>query len=167
MVWIGGRWWAVIGILDPVPPLSSLDTAAFIGFDAADDLLGHDGKVSTIYVRMDPKSVEAVRSVLAAPANPSAPNEVSISRPSDALKARAAVDSGLRALLLALGGVGGVGLGCAVTAIYARRQNVPLTIAFPMLIGGVAAALVVGAIAGLYPATRAARLDPAEALRPA
>ena len=217
----GGRWWAVIGILDPVPLLSSLDTAAFIGFDAADDLLGHDGKVSTIYVRMDPKSVEAVRSVLAATANPSAPNEVSISRPSDALKARAAVDSGLRALLLALGGVsllvggigianvmvisvlerrteigvrraigatrrhirlqflteaatlaalggvGGVGLRCAVTAIYARRQNVPLTIPFPVLIGGVAAALVVGAVAGLYPATRAARLDPAEALRPA
>ena len=221
MVWIGGRWWAVIGILDPVPLLSSLDTAAFIGFDAAADLLGHDGKVSTIYVRMDPKSVEAVRSVLAATANPSAPNEVSISRPSDALKARAAVDSGLRALLLALGGVsllvggigianvmvisvlerrteigvrraigatrrhirlqflteaatlatlggvGGVGLGCVVTAIYARRQNVPLTIPFSVLIGGVAAALVVGAIAGLYPATRAARLDPAEALRPA
>ena len=221
MVWIGGRWWAVIGILDPVPLLSSLDTAALIGFDAAADLLGHDGKVSTIYVRMDPKSVEAVRSVLAATANPSAPNEVSISRPSDALKARAAVDSGLRALLLALGGVsllvggigianvmvisvlerrteigvrraigatrrhirlqflteaatlatlgglGGVGLGCAVTAVYARRQDVPLTIPFSVLVGGVAAALVVGAIAGLYPATRAARLDPAEALRPA
>jgi putative ABC transport system permease protein len=221
MVWIGGRWWAVIGILDPVPLLSSLDAAALIGFDAAADLLGHDGKVSTIYVRMDPKSVEAVRSVLAATANPSAPNEVSISRPSDALKARAAVDSGLRALLLALGGVSllvggigianvmvisvlerrteigvrraigatrrhirlqflteaatlatlgglsGVGLGCIVTAVYARRQHVPLTIPLSVLVGGVVAALVVGAIAGLYPATRAARLDPAEALRPA
>ncbi len=221
MVWIGGRWWAVIGILDPVPLLSSLDSDAFVGFDAAHDLLAHDGKVSTIYVRMDPKSVESVRSVLAATANPSAPNEVQISRPSDALKARAAVDSGLRALLLALGGVsllvggigianvmvisvlerrteigvrraigatrrhirlqflteaatlatlgglGGVGLGCAVTAVYARRQHVPLTIPFTVLVGGVAAALIVGAIAGLYPATRAARLDPAEALRPA
>ena len=221
MVWIGGRWWAVIGILDPVPLLSSLDSNAFVGFGAAHDLLGHDGKVSTIYVRMDPKSVESVRSVLAATANPSAPNEVQVSRPSDALKARAAVDSGLRALLLALGGVsllvggigianvmvisvlerrteigvrraigatrrhirlqflteaatlatlggiGGVGLGCAVTAVYARRQHVPLTIPFTVLVGGVAAALIVGAIAGLYPATRAARLDPAEALRPA
>lgn len=221
MVWIGGQWWAVIGILDPVPLLSSLDSAALVGFDAAEQLLGHDGKVSTIYVRMEPKSVEAVRAVLAATTNPQAPNEVSISRPSDALKARAAVDSGLRALLLALGGVsllvggigianvmvisvlerrteigvrraigatrrhirlqflteaatlatlgglGGVGLGSAVTAIYAHRQTVPLTVPFTALVGSVAAALVVGTIAGLYPATRAARLDPAEALRPA
>jgi putative ABC transport system permease protein len=221
MVWIGERWWAVIGILDPVPLLSSLDSAVMVGFDAAADLLNHDGKVSSIYVRMAPKSVESVRAVLAATTNPSAPNEVSVERPSDALKARAAVDSGLRALLLALGGVsllvggigianvmvisvlerrteigvrraigatrrhirlqflteaatlstlggiGGVALGCGVTAVYASRQDVPLTIPFSVLVGGVAAALVVGAIAGLYPATRAARLDPAEALRPA
>ena len=40
------------------------------------DLLGHDGKVSSIYVRMAPKSVESVRAVLAATTNPSAPNEV-------------------------------------------------------------------------------------------
>ena len=40
MVWIGDRWWAVIGILDPVPLLSSLDSAVMIGFDAAADLLG-------------------------------------------------------------------------------------------------------------------------------
>ena len=58
-------------------------------------------------------------------------------------------------------------IGSAVTAVYAKRQDVPLTIPFNVLIGGVAAALIVGAIAGLYPAARAARLDPAEALRPA
>lgn len=221
MVWIGGRWWAVIGILDPVPLLESLDSAVLVGFGAAEDLLDHDGKVSSIYVRAAPKSVEAVRAVLGATTNPSAPNEVTISRPSDALKARAAVDSGLRALLLALGGVsllvggigianvmvisvlerrteigvrraigatrrhirlqflteaatlstlggiGGVGLGCAVTAVYASRQDVPLSIPFTILVGGVVAALIVGGIAGLYPAGRAARLDPAEALRPA
>ena len=221
MVWIGDRWLAVIGILQPAPLLKTVDSEALIGFDAAKNLLGHDGKVSTIYVRMEPKSVESVRAVLAATTNPAAPNEVSISRPSDALKARAAVDSGLRALLLALGGVsllvggigianvmvisvlerrteigvrraigatrrhirlqflteaatlsalggiGGVALGTAVTAVYARRQHVPLTVPVTVLVGGVVAALVVGAIAGLYPATRAARLDPAEALRPA
>ena len=221
MVWIGNRWWAVIGILDPVPLLASVDSEVFIGFGAAHDLLNHDGKVSTIFVRMEPKSVESVRAVLAATTNPAAPNEVDISRPSDALKARAAVDRGLRALLLALGGVsllvggigianvmvisvlerrteigvrraigatkrhirlqflteaatlatlggvGGVGLGYAVTAVYADRQHVPLTVPVSVLVGGVAAALIVGAIAGLYPATRAARLDPAEALRPA
>jgi putative ABC transport system permease protein len=220
MVWIAERWWAVVGILDPVPLLSSLDSSALVGFDAARSLLGHDGKVSTIFVRMEPRAVEAVRSVLAATTNPQAPNEVSISRPSDALKARAAVDSGLRALLLALGGVsllvggigianvmvisvlerrteigvrraigatrrhvrlqflteaatlatiggiGGVALGALVTTVYSRRQHVPLTIPLTALVGGVAAALVVGTVAGLYPATRAARLDPAEALRP-
>ena len=70
------------------------------------------------------------------------------------------------ATLATLGGIGGVGIGSAVTAVYADRQDVPLTIPFTVLVGGVAAALVVGAIAGLYPATRAARLDPGEALRP-
>ena len=72
------------------------------------------------------------------------------------------------ATLSTLGGIGGVGLGCAVTAVYARRQDVPLTIPFTVLVGGVAAALVVGAHRRPLPGrTRAARLDPAEALRPA
>lgn len=71
------------------------------------------------------------------------------------------------ATLATLGGIGGVALGSAVTAVYARRPDVPLTIPFTVLVGGVGAALVVGAIAGLYPAARAARLDPADALRPA
>jgi putative ABC transport system permease protein len=71
------------------------------------------------------------------------------------------------ATLSTLGGIGGVAIGSAVTAVYASRQDVPLTIPFNVLIGGIAAALIVGGIAGLYPAARAARLDPAEALRPA
>ena len=49
------------------------------------------------------------------------------------------------ATLSTLGGIGGVALGCAVTAVYARRQDVPLTIPFNRVVGGVAAALVVGA----------------------
>ncbi|MGD2051976.1 MAG: ABC transporter permease, partial [Acidimicrobiia bacterium] len=33
------------------------------------------------------------------------------------------------------------------------------------MVGGMAAALVIGAVAGLYPAIRAARMSPTEALR--
>jgi len=221
VVWLGDRWWAVVGILDPVPLLSDFDNAAFVGFPAAHELLGHDGKVSSIYVRIEQRSVDSVRKVLAATANPAAPNEVQISRPSDALKARAAVDQGLRALLLALGavsllvggigianvmvisvlerrteigvrraigatkrhvrlqflteaaalaligGLGGVALGTAVTALYARHRNLPLAMPTNVLVGAAGIALVVGVLAGMFPAGRAARLDPADALRPA
>ena len=71
------------------------------------------------------------------------------------------------ASLSALGGVIGAALGIAVTVGYARRQGWLVDIPTEALAGGVAAALVLGALAGLYPAVRAARLDPAEAVRPA
>lgn len=219
LVWIGDQWFAVVGVLDPVPLLSNLDASVFVGTGAAEDLLGWDGEVSTIYVRTPPASVEAVRDVLPATTNPAAPNEVEVSRPSDALAARTAVDRGLTALLLGLGGVallvggigianvmvisvlerrseigvrraigatrrhvrvqflteammlavvggvGGAALGAAVTAGFARVRDVPYSMPPAALAGGVAAALVVGLLAGMLPAGRAARLAPAEALR--
>jgi putative ABC transport system permease protein len=67
-------------------------------------------------------------------------------------------------LLSALGGVGGVVLGIAVTAIYATSQGWPVVVPPWAMAGGVAATLVIGAVAGLYPAVRAARLAPTEAL---
>ncbi len=70
------------------------------------------------------------------------------------------------ALLLAvIGGVGGVILGSAVTAGYASIRGWGILIPEIALIGGFAAAILIGAIAGLYPALRAARLSPTEALR--
>jgi putative ABC transport system permease protein len=70
------------------------------------------------------------------------------------------------ALLLALlGGVGGVILGSVITAGYAASQHDPLVIPLSAVALGIGGALAIGAIAGLYPAIRAARLAPTDALR--
>jgi putative ABC transport system permease protein len=68
-------------------------------------------------------------------------------------------------LLSSLGGVAGAALGAAVTAGYAASQGWVLVVPAAALAGGAGAALLVGAVAGLYPALRAARLSPTDALR--
>ncbi|GAB3460477.1 ABC transporter permease [Actinophytocola sediminis] len=67
-------------------------------------------------------------------------------------------------LLSALGGAAGAVLGMAVTACYALVRGWPTVVPPWVLAGGVLATLAVGGLAGLYPATRAARLDPTTAL---
>ncbi|MEH1164649.1 ABC transporter permease [Micromonospora sp. CPCC 205539] len=217
-VWLGGEWFAVIGILAPVPLVEELDSAALVGWDAARTYLGFDGHPSRLYVRAAPPQVAAVRAVLGRTVNPEAPNEVAVSRPSDALAAQQATDSALNGLLLGLGGValvvGGVGiantmvisvlerraevglrralgatrgqirgqflaeslllsaLGCAggtllgvvVTSLYAASQGWPVVVPPWAMAGALAATLLIGAVAGLYPAVRASRLAPTEAL---
>jgi putative ABC transport system permease protein len=219
-VWVGGHWFTVVGILEPVTLAPELGRAALIGFPVAEALLGADGSPSTIYVRADPDHVTDVQGVLAATPNPEQPNEVQVSRPSDVLAAQAAAKSALNSLLLGLGavallvggvgianvmvigvqerrseiglrralgatrghvadpvpggeslllallgGAGGVALGALVTAGYALRQDWQVVVPLTGVAGGVGAALALGAVAGLYPAVRAARLSPTDALR--
>ena len=72
----------------------------------------------------------------------------------------------MEALILAgAGGVAGVALGIAITLGYAATRDVQLVVPVSAIAGGIAIALALGAIAGLYPAVRAARLAPTDALR--
>ncbi|TWX35669.1 ABC transporter permease [Frigoribacterium sp. ACAM 257] len=68
-------------------------------------------------------------------------------------------------VLSALGGVAGVALGAGVTAVFATTKGWPMAIPPVVLAGGLGATLVVGALAGLWPAVRAARIPPTEALQ--
>jgi putative ABC transport system permease protein len=68
-------------------------------------------------------------------------------------------------LLSALGGLAGTVLGVAATATYALSQHWAIVVPPLALYGGVGAALAIGGIAGVYPALRAARLSPTDALR--
>jgi putative ABC transport system permease protein len=68
-------------------------------------------------------------------------------------------------ILAAMGGVAGAGLGALITAGYASNRGWLLVLPPAALAGGIGAALAIGAVAGLYPAIRAARLAPTDALR--
>jgi len=58
-----------------------------------------------------------------------------------------------------------VALGCLATAVVAHAGGNPVTIPPSAPLAGLGAAIAVGALAGAYPAARAARLSPADALR--
>lgn len=69
------------------------------------------------------------------------------------------------AMLLGLmGGAVGVVLGTLCTAVYASVKHWAIVVPVLAWAGGLGAALLIGAIAGLWPAIRAARLSPTEAL---
>ncbi len=67
-------------------------------------------------------------------------------------------------LLSTLGGLCGALFGIAVTGAYAAYQDWPAVVPLWATVGGVLATLVIGASAGVYPAWRAARLSPTDAL---
>ena len=91
--------------------------------------------------------------------------EIGLRRSLGATRGRIRTQFVVESLLLSLlGGVGGVVIGFGVTALYATTQRWPVVVPVWVPAGGVVATVVIGAIAGLYPAIRAARLAPTEAL---
>jgi putative ABC transport system permease protein len=130
-IWLGGQWFYVAGILTPAGLAPEIDTSVLVGFAAAARYLGFDGHATTVYVRAETSQVEAVQSVLAATANPQAPNEVNVSQPSATLVARAAAQGALNGLFLGLGAVsllvGAVGVAnIMVISVLERRSEIGL-----------------------------------------
>jgi putative ABC transport system permease protein len=218
-VWLGGHWFSVSGILEPLPLATEIDRSAIVSFGAAKSLLGYAGSPSRIYVRTDPDHVPDVAALLAATSNPAAPYSVRVSRPSDALTAQLAVKQASNSLFLGLGaiallvgaigianvmvisvlerraeiglrralgaasrhvaaqflceslvlsflgGLAGMAIGGLVTVVMAYARGWAVLIPAVAFWSGLGVALVAGAIAGLYPALRAARLNPTDALR--
>jgi putative ABC transport system permease protein len=64
-----------------------------------------------------------------------------------------------------VGAAAGVGLGIALSALVAALSPLPSTVAPWSIAAAVALGAGVGIVAGSYPASRAARLDPVIALR--
>ena len=92
-------------------------------------------------------------------------SEIGLRRALGATKGHIRIQFLTEAMLLALlGGVVGVGLGVAATAVYAHTQHWATVIPPLAWAGGLASALAIGAIAGVLPAIRAARMSPTEAL---
>ncbi len=219
MVYVGNTWFTVVGILKPVLLDSNLDSDVFISLPVAERLFQTKPNPSEIYVRANVNAVKQVSNLLAPTADPQQPDGVQVSRPSDALAARAAAkgqfttlllglgavallvgaigianimvisvlerrgEIGLRralgatrrhistqflaesALLAVLGGIAGLLIGAGATEIYAQAKHEPFVVPLYALVAAPAAGFVIGAIAGLYPAAKAARLSPTEALR--
>ena len=220
-VWIGDRYFTVVGILEPIPLAPQIERSALVGWDVAEHRLDFDGYPTAVYERSGEAPVNDVRRLIAPTLDSQSPQNVRVTDPSAALQARAVAAGAFNGLLLALGGiallVGGIGvantmiisvlerryeiglrralgatrgqiriqfvteslllsglggmagvaLGAAATGAFATAAGQPWVVPLWAVGGGFSATLVIGTIAGLYPAVRAARLSPTLALQAA
>ncbi len=219
---ISGNDFAVIGVLNEFETINTdLNRTAIIGLNVAASLFETPDNPGLIYAQVPPEQLDEARDRIPAQANPLAPGEVAVSRPTEALEIREVIDEtfarilqALALIVLAVGGIGianimvisvierrgeiglrrslgatrrhiaaqfilestvlsllggilGVTIGVGIVFGYAQYKDFELIIPWFWLSVGVAAAFGLGALAGLYPAWRASRLDPAEAVRPA
>ena len=218
-IYIGGDWFVVIGILDDMPLHPDIERAVMIGEPVARELFENDLQPTALYARIHPDFVDDVVDVIPATVNPQNPDQISVTRPADALVARQAAEEALTGLLVGLGsvallvggvaianimvmsvlerrmevgvrralgatkrhirlqflgesvllagigGVLGVLIGASITVAYAINRDLTLSVPLYGLFGSIGIALVIGAVAGLYPAARAAKIPPAEAVR--
>jgi putative ABC transport system permease protein len=218
-VFIEGRWFTVVGVLNSLLLAPEIDRSALVGLPAAEAQFHASDAPDMVYVRAVPSQVVETADLLPSAAYPQDPAQVNVSQPSAALTAQAEAESAFTSLFLGLGavallvagvgianvmvisvlerrseiglrralgatralvavqflaeslllsllgGLGGIALGAAATAAYALAQGLPFVVPPLAVAGGLGAALGVGAVAGLYPASRAARLAPTQALR--
>ena len=219
LIYIGHTWFSVIGILARVVLDPSLDSTVFVSLPVAQRTFALKPNPTEIYVRAEVNEVEHVATLLGPSADPQNSDGVEVSRPTDALQARAAAQGqfttlllglgavallvgaigianimvisvlerrgeiGLRralgatrrhiaaqflsesALLALIGGATGLILGAGATLLYAEIKSEPFVVPPYVLLAAPAAGFLIGTIAGLYPAAKAARLSPSEALR--
>jgi putative ABC transport system permease protein len=93
-------------------------------------------------------------------------SEIGVRRALGARRLHIAVQFVAEAVVLAgLGGAAGAVTGGFATTVYAATRHWQSVVPWPVLLAAVGLGVVIGGLAGLYPALRAARLAPAEALR--